>query len=767
MKRYLPLFLFLPIAIFLFANTWAQGLPEIIINDADATTTIELFAPPMDFFDASEASFRLPNEAAVCRADQRLTIDLVAPANDFFDAGEANFRLPNEAAVCRADERLTIDLVAPPEEFFNPAPDVKILSKTPAIFVPGLLGTEISDGRDLLWLDVERIVSLANDDSFLDVLSFDGNLLPISELKLSDVIKEKNYSLFNTINFHYDYSRGLIDEFTAQGYDADEGSDDQTFYTFPYDWRYGASGIYPKPEDASQMDVTNSVLLGQKIGELAKISPTGKVDVIAHSLGGLVAKKYVLENDNPKIGKLVFLGVPNLGAPLAGRALIAGTDFGVFGLNPQELKKISQNMPAAYDLLPAKNYFPAKGSWVRIVKETNLWGINESQNLDWTQTQIYLAGADANNTALDNAIDLHSDEFDGDNIYEIMANKGTDSYNIAGCRSATFSALLDMQSKTGVHQYYDYFEFANGDDTVPFESANRKLAKDENTFYVRDAKHGQMPSAAGIRQKIAGIVSQNNIPLPNNKIITHAQLRENERLCRLFGIALRIDSPLAIKVTDRDGNIIENIPGVGPKNEIPGAMFEINESKKFVYLPQNEDQQYQISLQGEGDGFFTLTARAVKDDLLQEPRVFSLLPVSKNLSGGIELSDQGTIIKIDNDGDGKIDQTISQDEVFTINELMADFNRYAAAGLIKKPQRTVILARLKLLQKEFAVLEKLQANNRLPQKVKTAAISASRRLINRQIDLLAKEIQTIAKRKTVGEETAQALLSGLARVKPK
>ena len=158
MKRYLPLFLFLPIAISLFANTWAQGLPEIVINDADATTTIDLFAPPVDFFDASEASFRLPNEVAVCRADERLTINLVAPADDFFDAGEApfrlpnqaaicradeeavidliaplddffdaseaNFRLPNEAAVCRADERLTIDLVRPPAEFFDPAPDV-------------------------------------------------------------------------------------------------------------------------------------------------------------------------------------------------------------------------------------------------------------------------------------------------------------------------------------------------------------------------------------------------------------------------------------------------------------------------------------------------------------------------------------------------------------------------------------------------------------------------------------------------------------------
>lgn len=196
-------------------------------------------------------------------------------------------------------------------------------------------------------------------------------------------------------------------------------------------------------------------------------------------------------------------------------------------------------------------------------------------------------------------------------------------------------------------------------------------------------------------------------------------------------------------------------------------MFEINDGKKFVYLPQNEDQQYKIKLQGEGDGFFTLTARAVTDDTLQEPRVFSLLPVSKNLSGEIELSDQETTIKIDNDSDGAVDQTFSQDEVFTIGELIDDFNRYVAAGLIKKPQRLVILAQLKILQKEFAVLEKSQSNNRLSQNAKTAILAAQRALINRRIDLLIKEIQAMTNRGVVGQEVARALLSGLERVKPK
>ncbi len=124
MKRYFSLFVFLPIAVFLFANTWAQELPEILINDADATTTIDLASPPADFFAVANPPFLLPDEAAICHADEREVIDLSVPPEDFFTASEVDLRLPDEAAICRADERITINLVAPPEEFFDSAPEV-------------------------------------------------------------------------------------------------------------------------------------------------------------------------------------------------------------------------------------------------------------------------------------------------------------------------------------------------------------------------------------------------------------------------------------------------------------------------------------------------------------------------------------------------------------------------------------------------------------------------------------------------------------------
>jgi len=84
MKRYLPMFLLLLIAFSLFAYSWAQELPEVIIGDADATTTIDLATPPADFFVVNEPPFLLPDEAAICHADAREVIDLATPPEDFF-----------------------------------------------------------------------------------------------------------------------------------------------------------------------------------------------------------------------------------------------------------------------------------------------------------------------------------------------------------------------------------------------------------------------------------------------------------------------------------------------------------------------------------------------------------------------------------------------------------------------------------------------------------------------------------------------------------
>ena len=231
-------------------------------------------------------------------------------------------------------------------------------AKTPVLFVPGLLGTEIEKDGNLLWVDPLKMINPIDSDSFLNPLAFDDNLKQSdNDAIYTDVIGKKIFQLGNNRIELYDYTNGLIGEFENQGYVTGEGVVGQNFFTFPYDWRYGVSGKYPDNK-------TNSDLLKEKIDQLAANSPTGKVDVIAHSMGGLIVKKYAMDNADSKIGKLVYVGVPNLGSPEAAKTLLMGNDFKILGLNSQEIYKISQNMPAAYDLLPGQAYFSSKGDYV-------------------------------------------------------------------------------------------------------------------------------------------------------------------------------------------------------------------------------------------------------------------------------------------------------------------------------------------------------------------------------------------------------------------
>src|SRR3989344_471996 len=203
--------------------------------------------------------------------------------------------------------------------------NVKQSEKTQVLIVPGILGTEVEKGDDLLWLDLNRMF-LDIGDNFMDPLQFNLNLTPLdTALTLGDMVGKP--SIF------FDYSDELIREFEEQDYTEGTGSD-ATLFTFPYDWRYGVSGVFNDGK-------TNVDGLKQKIADIRAQTGSDKVDIVAHSTGGLLVKKYVMEYpDDNHIGKAVFVAVPNLGAPKAIKTLLQRDSFGIPSLADEELKKI-------------------------------------------------------------------------------------------------------------------------------------------------------------------------------------------------------------------------------------------------------------------------------------------------------------------------------------------------------------------------------------------------------------------------------------------
>lgn len=74
----------------------------------------------------------------------------------------------------------------------------------------------------------------------------------------------------------------------------------QNFYIYGYDWRQ------------------NMVDAGAQLKEFLDSIPSDKVNIVSHSLGGLVARSYIQENPNThKVDKLVTLGTPHAGTVLA------------------------------------------------------------------------------------------------------------------------------------------------------------------------------------------------------------------------------------------------------------------------------------------------------------------------------------------------------------------------------------------------------------------------------------------------------------------
>ena len=87
-----------------------------------------------------------------------------------------------------------------------------------------------------------------------------------------------------------------------------------------------------------------------------------KVNILAHSMGGLVSRYYLSDADKAlKVEKLVTLGSPLLGAPKIALGLVDRMCFIPVGpvciTDEQLLHELAQNFPAVYQITPGGQYF--------------------------------------------------------------------------------------------------------------------------------------------------------------------------------------------------------------------------------------------------------------------------------------------------------------------------------------------------------------------------------------------------------------------------
>ena len=133
---------------------------------------------------------------------------------------------------------------------------------------------------------------------------------------------------------------------------ADEKFPNRDVFFFSYDWR---------------QDIAKSAdKLGYTIGEVLEICKASKVDIVAHSMGGLVASRFMTnENNRERVGKLITCGTPYEGAPELLNVVLS--DEAVAAMKPDLLdagsvralgltKQLRASLASMAELAPTENY---------------------------------------------------------------------------------------------------------------------------------------------------------------------------------------------------------------------------------------------------------------------------------------------------------------------------------------------------------------------------------------------------------------------------
>jgi pimeloyl-ACP methyl ester carboxylesterase len=317
----------------------------------------------------------------------------------------------------------------------------------PVIFVPGIAGSELYNDKELVWINAGRllgsqlpILSLFSMNWLLPLrLAADGvsPYLPAYHIHTGDIMR-KNLT---------DAYSGMLEMLKAEGYV--EGRD---LRLLPYDWRL------------------DPALAADQLGRLVDmtLAETGarQVILVAHSLGGLVARDYVVRGGASKVKASISLATPWLGAPLAYRALEYGWDLGLklpgtrwAAMSPKDVKLLVQNYPSVYALAPESGYFDwyPRGYLVR-----------SGRALSFGET-VEQALAPHNGTLAHREQGYLQHLLDG-------SNHGVLQFVLAGRGRPTVSQFTEKKGLLGLTQKVE--GTSDGDEVVPLYSADLGYSKD-------------------------------------------------------------------------------------------------------------------------------------------------------------------------------------------------------------------------------------------------------------------------------------------------
>ena len=267
-----------------------------------------------------------------------------------------------------------------------------ILDKKPIIFVPGVAGSELFNIDPSLLSEEEKATGMLSRNNEKNMKMIYPPIGYDSKKVTEDLSLDTNDTLYalqqgdlrnvSLIERH----TGPFSQYTPLLGNLMSNFPDRPVYLFSYDWR--KSNV----ETAEKLDAfINKITDGGKV----------KVDIIAHSMGGIVSA-YYLKNHDEKVDKYLSFGAPYEGAPsafstLSSRSLVGGFLDVIIeklvGIKPD----IATSFTSMVELLPTQRMIEKYP--YQFVSTSNLNSFNNILNNSYRNYDEILKAADKANVA--------------------------------------------------------------------------------------------------------------------------------------------------------------------------------------------------------------------------------------------------------------------------------------------------------------------------------------------------------------------------------
>jgi len=465
--------------------------------------------------------------------------------------------------------------------------------------------------------------------------------------------------------------------------------------TVAYDWRLSLPDIVENgAKHGSHIyfgEPGTTPYLAQELRSLASSSPTGKVTIIAHSNGGLVAKALLQSLGDTLsaqlIDSVVFVGVPQSGAPRALGALLYGDAEGIPGIknipnlimSAAHAREFGLNSPMAYHLLPSSMYMNVLqpehplvrfGDSPLTAKERAAYG----PTIDTENELASFARAEDGDRMMPQASDLTAANIlnptllsyartEHDVLDAWQPSPSIEIYELGGYAANTISGIDFYPSihKDGSQtlSYRPLFT-QDGDGTVPVISALMMNASKNVHHIWLDLASMRSPSAS---YSHANLLESPDVQLTLKDILQHsaaypatAHAMDIPSTSSSKQFALYVHSPVSITVTDANGRKT-SISEDETKEDIPGSTAGTLGEVKYVLVP-TENLPYTLSFTGEGIGSFTLDMQELDGDDITATTTIADVPVTKKMRASLTISKSladVSALEIDEDGDGTTD----------------------------------------------------------------------------------------------------------------